>query len=183
MNLLEYKGSPNFIPILCDVTSKEALQAAVDRITDETGHIDLLICNAGKAYQATKAPPTAASSITDLRNYYFTGTTFEEQASIINLNTTAVLFTSFAFIELLDAGNKQSGAAGVRSQIIITGSAGAFIRLGTDFTYNASKAATTQMMKHLASSLIPWRIRCNIVAPGCKFCFNLFILKRTHYLF
>jgi NAD(P)-dependent dehydrogenase (short-subunit alcohol dehydrogenase family) len=164
------------------VTSKDALQAAVDQITNETGYINLLICNAGKAYQGTRTPPTRESSIAELRNYYFSDTTFEEQTSIINLNPTAVLFTCFAFIELLDAGNKKSDRAGVRSQIITTGSAGAFIRLGTDLTYNASKAATTHLMKHMASGLIPWRIRCNVVAPGCKLCFNFLRSESIKFL-
>ncbi|KAF4633081.1 hypothetical protein G7Y89_g5036 [Cudoniella acicularis] len=164
--------SPSFIPIHCDVTSKSDLQAAVDQVTFETGHINLLICNAGKAFNSTAKQPTLESSVKEIRNYFFDETTFEEQTAILNLNTTAVLMTSFAFIELLDNGNKISKAtsntpeAGVRSQIIATGSAGAYVRYGLDFSYNASKAATTQMMKHMASSLVPWGIRCNVVAPG-----------------
>jgi NAD(P)-dependent dehydrogenase (short-subunit alcohol dehydrogenase family) len=37
----------NIYPILCDVTSKSDLQAAVDTITARTGYINLLVCNAG----------------------------------------------------------------------------------------------------------------------------------------
>jgi NAD(P)-dependent dehydrogenase (short-subunit alcohol dehydrogenase family) len=169
------------------VTSKEALQAAVDQITNETGHINLLVCNAGNAYNGSTDPPTNESSIADLRDFFFSSTTFEEQTNILNLNTTAVLFTAFAFIELLDAGNEKSNAisnapeAGVRSQIIATGSAGAFLRDGTDFTYNASKGDTTHMMKHMASFLVPWGIRCNVIAPGCKYLTLLYKALSTMY--
>ena len=47
-------------------------------------------------------------------------------------------------------------------------SAGGFFRGYGDFVYNASKAATTHMMKHMATALVPWDIRCNVIAPGCE---------------
>lgn len=115
--------------------------------------------------------PSETSSIQEVREYYFNTLQVEEHAATFNLNTTAVLLTTFAFLELLDAGNKVNEAAGSplpKSQVVTVSSAGAFFRGYGDFVYNASKAATTHMMKHMATALGPWDIRCNVIAPGCK---------------
>ena len=83
-------------------------------------------------------------------------------------NVTGVLLTTFAFIELLDEGNKRNVEKKLpSSQLVTTGSAGGFARQ-EHFIYNASKAAVTHMMKCLATTLVPWGIRSNIIAPGCK---------------
>ena len=91
---------------------------------------------------------------------------------------------SFAFLELLDKGNKQREAKEkdarlngarrgpslyIRSQIIAVSSIGGFGRDGSAFIYGASKSGTIQMMKNLSTYLIPWKIRVNVVAPGCEF--------------
>lgn len=162
----------NIHPIVCDVTSKPQLQLAVDKIAQETGHINLLVCNAGMAPPKYETQPSETSSIQEIREYYFNTLQVEEHAATFNLNTTAVLLTTFAFIELLDAGNRANVAAGSllpRSQVVTISSAGGFFRGYGDFVYNASKAATTHMMKHMATALVPWDIRCNVIAPGCKF--------------
>ena len=73
-------------------------------------------------------------------------------------------------MELLDAGNKINVAAGSpkpQSQIVTVGSAGAFARGDGNFIYDGNKAATNAMMKNMAASLVPWDIRCNVIAPGC----------------
>jgi NAD(P)-dependent dehydrogenase (short-subunit alcohol dehydrogenase family) len=103
-------------------------------------------------------------------------------------NTVANLIVSFAFIELLDQGNKVREAEAakkpvsntatskmrnwVSSQIVTTSSIGGFGRDHAAFIYNASKAATTHMMKQMSTYLVPWGIRSNIIAPGCKFSSN-----------
>jgi NAD(P)-dependent dehydrogenase (short-subunit alcohol dehydrogenase family) len=168
---LRIQAHSNIRPIVCDVTSKAQLQLAVDQITQEIGHINLLVCNAGMAPPQYETQPSETSSIKEVREYYFNTLQVEEHATTFNLNTTAVLLTVFAFLELLDAGNKAAEAAGSslpRSQVVTVSSAGGFFRGYGDFVYNASKAATTHMMKHMATALVPWDIRCNVIAPGCE---------------
>jgi NAD(P)-dependent dehydrogenase (short-subunit alcohol dehydrogenase family) len=73
-------------------------------------------------------------------------------------------------VELLDAGNKINMAVGSpkpKSQIVTMGIAGAFARGNRNFIYDGSKAATHAIIKNLATSLVPWDIRCNVIAPGC----------------
>lgn len=95
----------------------------------------------------------------------------EDHVATFNLNTIAVLLTTFAFLELLDVGNQINAdvdPSRPKSQVVTVSSAGAFFRGYGDFVYNASKAGTTHMMKHMATALTPWDIRCNIIAPGCE---------------
>lgn len=153
------------------MTSKDHLQHAVDSITRRSGHVNLLVCNAGKASPVPDGVPTETSTVAEVRKYFFETVKIEDHTEVLNLNTTAVLLTTFAFLELLDAGNKANAAASPpkpKSQIITTASAGAFFRRGGDFIYNASKAATTHAMKQMASFLVPWDIRSNVLAPGCE---------------
>lgn len=84
------------------------------------------------------------------------------------INTTGVYYTTLAFLELLDAGNKKGNMGpDWRSQVVATSSIGGFSRLrGASFAYNSSKAAVTHMMKMLATAFVPYRIRCNVLAPG-----------------
>jgi NAD(P)-dependent dehydrogenase (short-subunit alcohol dehydrogenase family) len=37
------------------------------------------------------------------------------------------------------------------------------------FAYGGSKAAVVHTMKQFATKLTPYGIRCNVIAPGCKF--------------
>lgn len=169
--LISSQSNSNIHPIICDVTSKPHLQAAVDEITKKSSHVDVLVCNAGMAPPTPKPQPTETSSISEVRNYFFSTLSTEDHATVLNLNNTAVMVTTFAFLELLDAANKRNhveGTGRVRSQVIAVGSAGAFFRRGSDFVYNASKAATTHLIKQMATFLVPWDIRCNIIEPGCK---------------
>jgi len=176
----------NVVPLQCSVTSHADLQAAVDTITQADGHINILINNAGIATpnlgsHATR--PTPKWDISKVRDYWF-NKSFSDYAAVLETNTTAALQTTFAFLGLLDAGNKvraesekaKHDAAGtrgppsyVRSQVITMSSVGGFGRDNSAFIYGASKAGVTHMMKNLATYLVPWKIRVNIVAPGCKF--------------
>ncbi|KAH8199589.1 hypothetical protein TruAng_006239 [Truncatella angustata] len=174
----------NIIPIQASVTSHDDLQRAVDRIRDEEGYINLLINNAGISTPNLGPPNTRPGpkwSLGRVRDYWFSRS-YEDYLAVMQTNTVANLIVSFAFLELLDQGNKMREAEAalrpnlnpatakmrswVSSQIITTSSIGGFGRDHAAFIYNASKAATTHMMKHLATYLVPFGIRSNIIAPG-----------------
>ena len=107
------------------------------------------------------------SSIEDLQKALGSGG-FAESLKTYEVNSVGVWFTIVAFLKLLDAGNKK-GNVTQKSQVIATSSIGGFNRLAPGgFPYGASKAATTHMIKQLASNLIPFDIRSNAIAPGCK---------------
>jgi NAD(P)-dependent dehydrogenase (short-subunit alcohol dehydrogenase family) len=166
----------NIIPVVGDVTSKEVLSSIVSTIQSEIGYINVLIANSGTLGPQASVPITPSSTIADFQKA-FGDTSFEEFADTFTLNTVAVWYTIVAFIGLLDAGNKK-GNVEQKSQVIATSSIGGFNRLTPGgYAYGQSKAATTHMMKQLATGLVPFGIRSNVIAPGCKSPFVLVVTE------
>jgi NAD(P)-dependent dehydrogenase (short-subunit alcohol dehydrogenase family) len=88
--------------------------------------------------------------------------------NVFAVNTTAVLSTLIAFLELLDKGNKASNVE-QKSQFVAVASAGAVCRTSlSGYPYNVSKSATVHMMKMFATRLVDFDIRANTISPGCK---------------
>ncbi|TVY84546.1 Short-chain dehydrogenase/reductase SAT3 [Lachnellula suecica] len=155
----------NIIPLTGDVTSKEALASIVSTIQSEEGYINLLIANSGILGPQSALPPAEIKTVADFQKAYGE-TPFEEFADTFKLNTAAVWYTILAFLGLLDEGNKK-GNVEQKSQVIATSSIGGFNRaVPGGYAYGESKAATTHMMKQLATGLAPLGIRSNIMAPG-----------------
>lgn len=83
-----------------------------------------------------------------------------------------VFYTAVAFLPLLYASITTAYPAPnptnhPRPQIIMTSSVGAFNRQNMgNFSYGPSKAAVVHLMKQLSSSLTPYGIRTNAIAPG-----------------
>lgn len=93
------------------------------------------------------------------------------------VNVSGAFFTMIAFLELLDAGNKNEdyggliapGVPAVQSQIVVTSSISAFVRGPmTSPSYGGSKAAVMMIAKQASSQLARYGIRVNALAPGCK---------------
>lgn len=162
----------NLIPIQGSTTSHSDLQRVVDQITAETGYIDLLVNNAGMttfdSSPNARPKPTAESSAKEYRDYYFNYRPASLWTECLETNVGAVFATSMAFLELLDAGNKRRDKGKPTSQIISIGSVGGVSKHTDSFIYNASKAAVHHLMKNLGSHFVPFDIRTNVIAPGCK---------------
>lgn len=160
------KLSPsNIAPIVGDVTSKDSLVGIAEQIKQEVGYVNLVCCNSGtmpkpvgiKPSETTLAEYAKAALQLDPKDWNNTFAT----------NTTSIAFTTFAFLELLDAGNKRVNCPGRSSQVLVTSSIGGYLRApGSNMAYCASKAAATHMVKHLAGTLAPFSIRVNGLAPG-----------------
>lgn len=176
----ETKG---LVPVQCDVSSKDSLQAAVDTITADTGYINLLVANSGLL--GTRNIWGQGKTIQEIRRTLFTEHSMEDFTETFRVNVTGAFFTIIAFLELLDAGNKNSLQAGgfggavapgiavpaVQSQVVVTSSISAFIRgPATAPSYGGSKAAILHLAKQASSQLAPYGIRVNVLAPGCKCC-------------
>ena len=162
------KESPhgNIIPIVGDVTSKSSLEAVVKQIEGEVGYINVLIANSGIAGPQSK-PQNTLKSIDEFRSEMWK-LSFEEFTNTFHVNTTAVFFTTIAFLGLLDAGNKRKNVEQL-SQVIATSSIAGFSRQPPGgYAYGLSKAACTHLVKQLATTLVPYDIRANALAPGCK---------------
>ena len=78
-----------------------------------------------------------------------------------------VWFTSLAFLPLLSAGNEKGNMPAQNSQIIATSSIASFTRRPfAGYAYSASKAGVTHLVKNMATNFTPFKIRCNVLAPG-----------------
>ncbi|KAF0330098.1 short chain dehydrogenase reductase [Colletotrichum asianum] len=137
-------GCDNIVPIQCDVTDRKSLKAAVAMIEKDVGYINLLVANSGVAGPSGSVPPGASIA--------------QVQEALLEIPMEEFTNTYH--------GNR-SNYQGVRSQVIATSSIGSFNRkITAGFAYGASKAATTMMLKVLATYLVPYRIRANVLCPG-----------------
>ena len=163
------KQSPhgNIVPLVGDVTSKDDLKSIAAQIQKEVGYINVLIANSGiSGPQSTSITPE--SSLEEFQASLW-DQPFEEYTNTFAVNVSAVFFTIVAFLGLLDAGNKH-GNVEQKSQVIATSSIGGFNRnVPGGYAYGNSKAGCTSLMKQLATQLVPYGIRSNIIAPGRMF--------------
>ncbi|KAI1469255.1 NAD(P)-binding protein [Daldinia caldariorum] len=172
------EAHPNIIPVQCDISTKESLQSAVDFITKDVGYVNLFIANSGII-----GPPaswTKGASISELRKTLFEDTSMEEFTNAFHVNVTGTLFSIFAFLELLDAGNKRALEGGfgaptkqgsdvpsIQSQVIITSSISGFSRMYfSALAYSGSKSSLIHLTKHASTGLNVHGIRVNALAPG-----------------
>ena len=163
------KESPhgNIIPLVGDVTSKKDLQNIASQIEKEVGYINVVIANSGvSGPQSLSINPE--TSLKDFQSALWEQR-FEDYTNTFAVNASAVFFTVVAFLGLLDAGNAK-GNVEQKSQVIATSSIGGFNRaVPGGWAYGQSKAATTSLMKQMATNLVPYGIRSNVLAPGSTF--------------
>ncbi|KAF4776825.1 short-chain dehydrogenase/reductase [Colletotrichum scovillei] len=153
----------NIRTIQGDITSKSDLERAVAEITEAHGYVNIVIANSGIGGPALKGLPPNPT-IAQYRDFVF-GWEQKDFTETFAVNATGVFFTVAAFLELLDEGNKRSNFK-QRSQVIATSSIGAYNRNPMGFAYGASKAAVVHMFKQLSTTLVPFNIRANVIAPG-----------------
>lgn len=159
------KSSPNIIPVQGDVTSKESLTNIVSKIKETTNYVNLVIANAGTMGPSPFPGPDA--NLAEFVKAHW-AVPMEDFNATYDLNTTSVFYTTLAFLELLDAGNKESNM-GIfnKSQVIVVSTVAAFARVAP-YAYATSKMAVTHMAKMLSTTLVPYDIRVNSLNPGCE---------------
>ena len=99
----------------------------------------------------------------------------EEFNDAFTVNSTGMFYTMLAFLPLLNQGNKHPDSPTVKeghlknvsSQFIVTSSIGAWSRVpGMGYAYAGSKAGSNHICKQLATKMVPYDIRVNVIAPG-----------------
>jgi NAD(P)-dependent dehydrogenase (short-subunit alcohol dehydrogenase family) len=172
-----------FTPLQCDVTQAASLRAVVDTIVSASGYINLLVANAGAGGPPAGWSPTLPLS--EISASLFRQDVMDATNDALAVNTTGAFFTIVAFLELLDAGNKNalnggfgkpcqrgSDVPAVQSQVVVTSSIAAYSRMHMSSpAYAASKAAILHLTKQASTNLARFGIRANALAPGCKFLF------------
>jgi len=130
---------PNVLALNADVTDVAATEAAIKKVADKFGKLDILFANAGIPGQT----PVGGASL-DI---------FEQ---IIRTNLTAVFFTVQSALPYLNDG----------ASIILNGSVISVLGSPGYSAYAASKAGVRAMARVMVSELSPRGIRVNVVAPG-----------------
>ncbi|KAI1077227.1 NAD(P)-binding protein [Whalleya microplaca] len=154
----------NIRPIQGDVTSKTDLERIVAEIKSAVGYVNVVIANSGVSGPTLLGMPPNAS-LSEFRNHLL-GWDTDAFTNTFAVNSTGVFNTVIAFLELLDEGNKR-GNLKQKSQVIATASIGAYNRSPVaGYAYAGSKAGVIHMMKQFATSLVPYDIRSNVIAPG-----------------
>ncbi|KAJ4362789.1 hypothetical protein N0V95_001281 [Ascochyta clinopodiicola] len=180
--------------ISADVTDLESIRKAVAQIEKEVGHVDVLINNAGVLGPKSGQPIHNAQSIEAVRDAMIMGMDGNDWSQAFEINTKAVVGVSALFLPLLEAANTRRGWAPGRvtgtgnarqrdtsklkeagvdedddrmAHIITVASVASYMRwISAGLAYNATKAATAQIGKILATFLAEWGVRSNIVCPG-----------------
>jgi NAD(P)-dependent dehydrogenase (short-subunit alcohol dehydrogenase family) len=154
------------VPLSADVRSQESLHAAAQRVRDESGYINLLICNAGTAGPGVRGMSPRSTIKDFVQSAWSTPTS--AFTDVYDLNCTGVYYTVLAFLELLGEGNARRKPGEPKSQVIAMSSMVAFQRDPRyGFAYCSSKAALVSMMKCFATHCVSWDIRFNTIAAGC----------------
>lgn len=142
------KLSPNIIPLVGDVTSKESLSQLASQVKQETGFINLLCCNSGYM------PDAIGVTSKDVGvEEYAEKALKQDWMTTFATNSCSVPYCTFAFLSLLDAGNKKGNAPGRNSQVLVTSSIAGYLRVPKNFgAYPASKVSILTTLALLMSS-------------------------------
>jgi NAD(P)-dependent dehydrogenase (short-subunit alcohol dehydrogenase family) len=129
--------------LACDVTDREACQAAIDKVAQDFGEIDVLINNAGitQPVKTMEIDPASWSRILDV-------------------NLRGVLYLSQAVIPRMRTRKK--GSIACMSSVSAQRGGGIF---GGPH-YSAAKAGVLGLAKAMARELGPDNVRVNCVTPG-----------------
>ena len=129
------------VAMRCDVTSKQEVDAAAERVVDELGRTDVLVNSAGVAYR---------SPAEEFPEEEF------DRIIAINLKGTYLLCQAFGRKML----EQRSGS------IVNLASIGAFIAYPHASAYNASKGGVLNLTRILALEWVDRGVRVNAIAPG-----------------
>jgi NAD(P)-dependent dehydrogenase (short-subunit alcohol dehydrogenase family) len=159
-------------PIVGDVSDKASISKVVEQIRQEQGYVNLLFNNAGVGGPKDRASLGQKTTgdkptIKEFQEAMWPPEP-EDFTKALHINCTGVYYTTIAFLDLLEAGNKKKNL-NQDSQVIVTSSVAGFSRyLAGSFAYSTSKAAVNHLTKMLATTFAQngFHIRVNLIAPG-----------------
>ncbi len=135
----------NLLGLVCDLTDKRAIQAAVETVIARYGGLDIVVCNAG----IFKAGESIESH---------TDQTWEQTLDINLTATQRFLTATVPYLKL-----------GINSSILVVGSRNYSAPGPGAAAYSVSKAGVTQLARVAALELAGDGVRVNIVHPDAVF--------------
>jgi 3-oxoacyl-[acyl-carrier protein] reductase len=133
------------LPLVCDVSSPEAVEALVAQVVETFGRVDFLVNNAGAARGGDRVPATELALDTWRR--------------VMDTNLDGTFYMSRAFA-------RRMGEQGEGGAIINISSLAAQLLAPDTSAYATSKVAINGLTTIMARELGAKRIRVNGVAPG-----------------
>lgn len=127
--------------IQCNICDAKEVEASIQQVLDNTGRIDVLVCNAGMHFSG------------DLEH-----TSEAELDQVLQLNVKGAYYCLRAVLPIMRQQQK--------GHIILMGSDQSLIAKTNSFAYNISKAALASMAKTTALDYASHGIRANAVCPG-----------------
>jgi NAD(P)-dependent dehydrogenase (short-subunit alcohol dehydrogenase family) len=150
--------------IQLDVTQQESINAAAERIKNESGHLDLLVNNAGISHSG-KPGRTLEETVEANKA---TNASLEEVRTVWETNVFSVITVTQAMLPLLrksTAARIVNVSSGLGSLSWIADPA-CWAREHFDVVYAASKAAMNAVTMAFALELEKENIKVNAVSPG-----------------
>ncbi|WP_442737960.1 SDR family NAD(P)-dependent oxidoreductase [Streptomyces pseudogriseolus] len=144
-------GVPGLLPLACDVADAASVRAAVARVMEEFGRIDVLYNNAGANFRK----PGPRDDSQDGPTIDLTEETFDKS---IGVNLKSVfLMGKYVLPHMIDGGGG--------SVINVASLAGHWIG-APNHAYTAAKAGVVGLTRAVAQTYGVNKIRANVIAPG-----------------
>lgn len=137
------------IPIRCNVSDQDDVQAMFSESVKRFGTIDLLVANAGIQKDAA-----------------FTDMTLEQWNAVLSVNLTGQFLCAQEAVRQFRKQGIRNGVSVAAGKIILMSSVHQVIPWAGHVNYAASKGGIELMMKSLALEVAAEKIRVNGIAPG-----------------
>ncbi|ESK88499.1 short-chain dehydrogenase [Moniliophthora roreri MCA 2997] len=164
-NLAHPKGQ--IIPIQCDITDKQSIQAMVDEVKKKEKHVDVLVNNSGISEGTSSVELGSEDKGAQKLGDELWNEDQKAWEDVYRTNVIGHFFTTAALIPLLSASS--SNRPNHTSSIINISSISGITRTTQHhYKYNVSKAASIHLNTILAQELRRKgvNIRVNSIAPG-----------------
>ncbi|MCP4316896.1 MAG: SDR family oxidoreductase [Hyphomicrobiales bacterium] len=137
-------GHPDALPLPCDVTDPQQVEAAFDRAYSEWGHLDVLFNNAGLSKPARTIDEIPV----------------EDWLETVNVNLTGAFLCARQAFRIMRAQSPQGG------RIINNGSVSAYVPRPGSVPYTSTKHAITGLTRTISLDGRPFNIACGQIDIG-----------------
>jgi len=168
-----FAGEGKIVALPMDVTSKDSILNAVERVTKEDGKLHILVNNAGVTgptvdFMLNPNAPERQSTPAYGKGL-FDSQDFKDWESTFSTTTASIFFVTTAFLGLLEAGAKDAHFLAETSSVINITSVATQLNISLFYSiYVPVKTAAAHLTRLLATDFalkgIP--IRVNAIAPG-----------------